>query len=319
MSVERINVIWLQGQGCTGDTVSIAGATYPSLTDILNGFLPQAMGITLQYHPTLMLPHGEEAQKALKAAVKGELDPFVLILEGSIPDESLAKETNGFWCMMGEEEGKLMTFNDWLDRLAEKAAAVVAVGTCAAYGGIPHGNPNPTGAKGAYQYFGKDWKSKLGIPVICIPGCPAQGDHMTETLTHLVLTVRGLLPPPALDKYNRPLFIFEHLVHENCPRAGFFACGKYSKEFGEPYCMGLLGCKGPITHCDVPRRGFIDGIGGCPTIGSICIGCTEPEFPDGPFSPVFKKAPPGVFASEAVRDILGKIYALLHRLKRRKI
>jgi len=319
LSVERINVIWLQGQGCTGDTVSIAGAAYPSLVDILNGFLPQATGIVLQYHPTLMLPHGEEALKNLRAAIEGKLDPFVLILEGSIPDESLAKKSNGFWCMMGEENGEMLTFNDWLDRLAEKAAVLVAVGTCAAYGGIPHGRPNPTGAKGAFQYFGKDWKSKLGIPVICIPGCPAQGDHITETLTHLVLTVRGLLPPPALDEYNRPLFIFGKLAHESCPRAGFFAEGKYSKKFGEPYCMGLLGCKGPITHCDVPQRGFMDGVGGCPTTGSICIGCTEPEFPDEPFSPFFKKAPPGVFATEAIHDILGKIYAVLHRLKRRKI
>ncbi len=319
LSVEKINVIWLQGQGCTGCTVSLTGATHPSLLDILGGFLPQASGIVLQYHPTIMLPHGEEALKNLRAAVKGELDPFVLVLEGAIPDEGKAGEMGGFWCMIGEENGKFMTFNDWLKRLAERAVAIVAVGTCASYGGIPHGKPNPTGAKGAFQYFGKEWKSKAGLPVVCVPGCPAQGEHVAETLAYLVLAVRGFLPPPALDEYNRPLFLFDKKAHENCPRAGLFAEGKYSEKFGEPYCMGLLGCKGPIAHCDIPRRGFVDGVGGCPTIGSICIGCTEPEFPDEPFSPFFKKAPPSVYAVEAFHDIMGKIYALLHRLKRREI
>jgi len=297
----------------------LTGATHPSLVDVLGGFLPEVAGIALQYHPTIMLPHGEEALEKLRAAAKGDLDPFVLILEGAIPDEKKASEAGGFWCMIGEEGGKPMLFSDWVAKLSERAVAVVAVGTCASYGGIPHGRPNPTGAKGALEFLGRDWKSKAGLPVICVPGCPAHGEHIVETLAALVLAIRGLLPLPALDEYHRPLFIFGKKAHECCPRAGFFAEGKYSERFGEPYCMGLLGCKGPISHCDVPRRGFIDGVGGCPTIGSICIGCTEPEFPDEPFSPFFRKAPPMVFAVEAFHDIKGKIYALLHRLKRRVI
>jgi len=319
LSAEEINVIWLQGQGCTGCTVSLTGSTHPSLADLLTGYLPQAANINLAFHQTIMLPHGEKAIDVLRSAANGELDPFVLVLEGAIPNEELAKKMGGFWCLVGEDEGKPMTINDWILKLSPRAAAAVAVGTCACYGGIPHGTPNPTGARGLLDFLGRDWRSKLNLPVICVPGCPAQGEHVAETLTHLVLTARGLLPIPELDEHNRPKFIFGKTAHENCPRAGTFAEGEFSEKFGEPYCMGLLGCKGPIAHCDVPRRGFVEGVGGCPTIGSICIGCTEPEFPDPPFSPFFRKAPPMIFTVEAFRDIKGKIYAILHRLKPRVI
>ena len=97
------------------------------------------------------------------------------------------------------------------------------------------------------------------------------------------------------------------------------AKGKYSKKFGEEKCMSMLGCKGPISHCLVPSRGFIDGVGGCPNIGGLCIGCTEPEFPDEPFGPFLKKAPPEVYIEETIGDIIGKISALIGRLKPRKI
>ncbi len=319
-----INVIWLQGQGCTGDTVSLAGSSHPSLADLLTGYIPQASNINLVFHPTLMLPHGEDAIEVLNSAAKGKYDPFVLVVEGSIPDEGLAQRTGGFWCMVGEEVGKPLgrtpiTFNEWLSRLSERCAALVALGTCASFGGIPKGIPNPTGAKGALDYFGKGWKSKLNLPLICVPGCPAQGEHTAEILAHLVLTARGFLPVPELDEYNRPIFIFEKHAHEQCPRAGDFARGKYSDKFGESYCMGLLGCKGPISKCDVPQRGFVEGIGGCPTIGSPCIGCTMPEFPDPPYSPFLKKSPPISFMTEAIEETMGRIKAIISRLKPREI
>ena len=129
LSVEKINVIWLQGQGCTGCTVSLTGATHPSLADLLTGYIPQAANVNLVFHPTIMLPHGKEAVDVLRSAVKGELDPFVLVLEGAIPDEGLAKKTGGFWCMVGEEEGKAITLNEWIDKLCELPLVVAACPT----------------------------------------------------------------------------------------------------------------------------------------------------------------------------------------------
>ena len=111
--IKNIHVIWLPGQACTGCTVSLLNASHPNLLDLLTGFIPQATGVTLDYHATVMLPWGDEALAAVDAAEKGELGPFVLVLEGAIPDESRAKETGGYWCVIGEdEEGNPITFND---------------------------------------------------------------------------------------------------------------------------------------------------------------------------------------------------------------
>ena len=283
--MQAINLVWLQGQGCTGDTVALISARNPSLVDALTGILPEVSEIKLAYHPTVMAPWGEKALSVLDDAKEGKLDPFVLILEGAVPDEEKAKKEGGFYCGIGVKNGELVTLNELLFSLKEKAAATVAVGTCAAYGGIASAKPNPTGARGLSEFFGKDYKSTLGLPVINVPGCPAPGDSYIKTLAYLALVVRGVITtPPELDEHNRPLFLYGELAHHHCPRAGALAHGAFSREFGEPHCMGLLGCKGPISHCKVPRDGFAEGTGGCPNIGSPCIGCTEPGFPDAPFS-----------------------------------
>lgn len=312
---DNIHVIWLPGQACTGCTVSLLNASHPNVLDLLTGFIPQAAGVTLDYHPTIMAPWGENALSAVDAAERGELAPFVLVVEGSVPDESLAEATGGYWCVVGEdEEGNPKTFSERIDKLAKNAAAIVSVGTCASFGGIPAGDPNPTGAKGVMDYLGRSWRSALGIPVINVPGCPSHGEHLAEVLAYAVLAVRGFLPLPDLDAENRPKFLFEHTAHENCPRAGLFADGKNSHAFGEAYCMGTMGCKGPISHCDIPKRGFVEGVGGCPSVGSPCIGCTEPAFPDAPLSPFLSKAPASFFVAEKIRSFGGSADAVWSRI-----
>ena len=122
--------------------------------------------------------------------------------------------------------GQPITTNEWIDRLAPKAAAVVAVGTCATYGGIPAMKNNPTGAMGLADYLGWNWKSKAGIPIVNIPGCPAQGDNITETLMYLVFALAGMAPLPELDDALRPKWLFGRTVHEGCNRAALLRAGQ---------------------------------------------------------------------------------------------
>jgi hydrogenase small subunit len=290
--MEPINLIWLHGQSCGGDTVSLMGAGEPSLIDVLTGVLPEVGDIKLAFHPMIMELWGERALAVLADAREGKLDPYLLIFEGSIPDEEQAFRQGGFFCSVGDRAGKLITANELLLELKDRAAATIAVGTCAAFGGIVAGKPNPTGAKGLMHFLGKDYRSALGLPVINVSGCPASGDNYIKALAYIVLMVRGVITaPPELDEHNRLKFLHGELAHHICPRGGYFAVGKYSYQFGDPYCMVWLGCKGPISYCQVPRDKFAGHYGGCTTVGSPCIGCTEPGFPDEPFSPFFEMAP----------------------------
>ena len=158
---------------------------------------------------------------------------------------------------------------------------MVAIGTCATYGGIPAMKNNPTGAMGVADHLGWNWKSSAGLPVVNIPGCPAQPDNMTEVLLYLALHLAGRAPVPELDDALRPRWLFGRTVREGCNRAGFSEQGKFATEYGDdPRCLVKLGCKGPVVKCNVPVRGWVDGYGGCPNVGGICMACTMPGFPD---------------------------------------
>ena len=180
------------------------------------------------------------------------------------------------------ETGQPITTNEWLDRLAPKAAAVVAVGTCATYGGIPAMKNNPTGAMGVPDYLGWDYKSSAGLPVVCIPGCPAQPDNMTEALLYLVLHLGGLAPVPELDDQLRPTWLFGRTVHESCNRAALLRAGRVRHRVRRrPPLPGQARLQGPGgASATCPYRGWVNGIGGCPNVGGICMACTMPGFPD---------------------------------------
>jgi hydrogenase small subunit len=139
---------------------------------------------------------------------------------------------------------------------------------------------NPTGAMGLRDYLGWDWVSSRGIPIVNVPGCPTQPDNITETLLRLTLALSGLGPSLDLDEQGRPRWLFGRTVHESCDRAGLAEAGRFSDEHGRGGCLVKLGCSGPVVKCNVPVRGWIGGVGGCPNVGGICIACTMPGFPD---------------------------------------
>jgi hydrogenase small subunit len=275
------HVIWMTtGLSCDGDSVAMTSATSPSLEDIILGVIP-GMPKAVVHNPVLAFENGQDFMQAWYDAEEGKLDPFVLVMEGSVPNEEINGE--GYWAAMGTDPstGQPITTNEWIDRLAPKAAAVVALGTCATYGGIPAMKNNPTGAMGLPDYLGWRWRSKAGLPIVCVPGCPTQPDNTTETLLYLVLQLAGMAPMIELDDALRPKWLFGRTAHESCNRAAFYEHGDFATEYGTDHrCLVKLGCKGPVVKCNVPLRGWQSGIGGCPNVGGICMACTMPGFPD---------------------------------------
>jgi hydrogenase small subunit len=302
-----VHILWLNsGLGCDGDSVALTAAMQPSIEDIVLGALPGLPRVAVHW---LLIDYqvGDEFMQWFWKADRGEIDPFVLVVEGSIPNEAIKSE--GYWAAMGNRvEGggrdtQPMTTSEWLDRLAPKALAVLAVGTCATYGGIHAMSGNPTGAMGVPDHLGWGWKSKAGIPIVCVPGCPIHPDNLAETILYLLYQATGAAPMIPLDDQLRPTWLFGATVHEGCDRAGYYEQGEFATEYGSPKCIVKLGCYGPVVKCNVPKRGWIGGVGGCPNVGGICIGCTMPGFPDK-FMP-FMDEPPGAKVSTGISNVLG--------------
>ena len=166
------HVLWMTtGLSCEGDSVAMTSATNPSLEDIILQAIP-GMPKVVVHNQVVDYAVGQDYAQAWFDAEKGELDPFVLVIEGSLGNEEINGEGHWTGFAVNPANGQPITMNEWMDRLAPKAAAVVAVGTCATYGGIPAMKNNPTGAMGVPDYLGWSWRSKAGLPVVCIPGCP---------------------------------------------------------------------------------------------------------------------------------------------------
>jgi hydrogenase small subunit len=307
----EITILWLTaGLSCDGETVALTGATQPSLEDLLGGALPWTPRVKF-YHPFLALEVGDEFVEYFHRAARAELGPFILVFEGSVPDEQ--NKAEGYWATFGTDPitRQPITTSSWIDRLAPRAWAVLAVGTCAAYGGIHAIEGNPTGAMGLPDYLGRDWRSAGGVPVVCLPGCPAQPDNMTETLLYLLYQFTGRAPPIPLDEALRPRWLFERTVHEGCDRGGHYEQGEFADAYGSHLCIVKLGCWGPVVQCNVGKRGWMGGVGGCPNVGGICIGCTMPGFPDK-FMP-FMDQPPGSLLSSAAVMTYGRAMTALRR------
>ncbi len=302
--VKEIHILWITaGMSCDGDTISVTAAEQPSIEAVLLGAIPGLPKVHL-HNPVLAAEVGDEFMQWFYKAEQGQLSPFVLVMEGSIPNEKIKRE--GYWAGWGTnpETNQPYTTCEWLDRLAPKAWGVIAIGTCAAYGGIHAMAGNPTGCMGLVDYLGKSFRSAGGLPVVNVPGCPVQPDNFTETLLYLLYQAAGLSPMIPLDDQLRPTWLFGKTVHEGCDRAGYYEQGDFAHEYGSSKCLVKVGCWGPVVNCNVTKRGWMRGIGGCPNVGGICIACTMPGFPDK-FMP-FMDEPPGAHLSSTAIVAYGR-------------
>jgi hydrogenase small subunit len=319
--LKEVHAFWLAGMSCDGCSIAAVGAQNPSVDQLLRAAIPGLPKIVL-HHPVLSVTAGDEFLEAWHKAKKGELGaPYVLLFEGSVADEKIAGKYGGYWSAMGVNTDELgvskpIPTSKWLDDLAPGAAAVVAVGTCATWGGIPAAAGNVTNSMSVMDFLGKDYLSALGLPPINIPGCAPVGDNITETIASILMFLVGLGPLPEFDGLGRPAWLYRDTVHRGCVRAGSYEEGIFAKKHGEKECLVELGCWGPVVQCNMVSRGALGHNGGCMNTGGICIGCTMPGFPDA-FAP-FYKAPPGSFVSGNVNRAIGSFIRPLRKLTQGK-
>lgn len=264
-------VIWLEGQDCAGCSISFAGSLNPSIADMLLN------RVSVRYHESIMAASGHVAEAAYHDTVKQ--GGFVLCVEGSIPT------ADDRFCMVGGRP-----FREIVEEAGAKAAAIIAVGACATYGGIPAAGP--TGAVGVSKII-------TNKPIINLPTCPVHSDHLTGTVLYY-LTTGKLLP---LDKLSRPKIYFGELIHDNCRRRSYFDNEMFLTDWNNPeqknWCLYEKGCKGPDTYSDCPVRRWNDGLNFCIDCGAGCMGCAEPEFYAG-MSPLYTAE------SERSQDIMAR-------------
>ncbi|ALX94605.1 hydrogenase 2 small subunit [Serratia fonticola] len=254
-SPQRPPVIWIGAQECTGCTESLLRATHPTIENLLLDV------ISMEYHEVLSAAFGEQAEENKHRAIEQYKGKYVLVVDGSIP-----MKDGGVYCMVA---GKPIV--EHIRNAAEHAAAVIAIGSCAAWGGVAASGPNPTGAVSLQDIL-------PGKTVINIPGCPPNPHNFLATVAHIITYQR----PPALDAKNRPEFAYARLIHENCERRPHFDAGRFAKQFGDEghrqgWCLYHLGCKGPETYGNCSTLEFCDVGGGIwPVgIGHPCYGCNE--------------------------------------------
>ncbi|MFH1076771.1 MAG: hydrogenase small subunit [Pseudomonadota bacterium] len=252
---KRPPVIWLSAQECTGCTESLLRSTHPTLENLILDI------ISLDYHEVLSAPAGHQAEATREDAIKQNAGKFLLVVEGAIPVKD-----KGIYCQIG---GRPVV--DILKETAAQAGAIIAIGSCASWGGIPSADPNPTGATPVHKII----KNK---PVVNIPGCPPSPYNFLSTVTFF-LTFKKL---PELDDQGRPKFGYGRLIHDDCERRAHFDAGRFATEFGDEnhrkgYCLYKLGCKGPETYNNCPSILFGDtGALTWPVgTGHPCFGCSE--------------------------------------------
>lgn len=274
---EPLNLLWLQSGGCGGCTLSLLNADCRNLFDTLAG-----CGIRLLWHPSLSEASADEARRIIDDCISGATRLDILCLEGAVLRGP--RGSGGFHRATGGESVMAL-----VERLAQRARHTVAVGSCAAFGGVTSGGCNPTDACGlqfegdsAGGLLGKDYRAESGLPVVNIAGCPTHPNWVIESLAALAT---GLLNADALDSLQRPRLYADHLVHHGCTRNEYY---EFKASAHKPSDLGCLmenmGCKGTQAHADCNIR-LWNGEGSCTRGGYACVSCTEPGFeePGHPF------------------------------------
>lgn len=281
--VQRPPLVWLEFQGCTGDSEALLRAANPTVGEIVLDIL------SVDYHETIMAAAGHQAEAALDKTIADYKGKYICVIEGSIPTKD-----GGVYGTVG---GK--THLERARQACGNAAATIAIGTCASFGGIPAAAPNPTGAVGVRA-------AVPGATVINLPGCPCNADNLTATVVHYLAF--GKLP--AMDGNGRPLFAYGKKIHDNCERRPHFDAGQYVRQWGDDghrkgYCLYKMGCKGPATFHNCPTQRYNEKTSWPIGAGHPCAGCSEPAFWDV-MSPMYNRLPnvPG-FGIEHTADAIG--------------
>lgn len=261
---DRLPVIWLHMAECTGCSESLLRTDAPTIDGLIFDH------ISLEYHETIMVACGWQAEENLETAMEKYKGKYILMVEGGIP----AGESE-FYLSVGPHG---TTGAEHARKAAEGAAAIFSIGSCSSYGGIQAAAPNPTNAQPMSKITSK--------PVINVPGCPPSEKNIVGQVLHYILF--GTLP--SVDAYGRPKWAYEHRIHDLCERRGHFDAGEFVNKFGDEgakkgYCLYKVGCKGPYTFNNCSRERFNQHTSWPVQAGHGCIGCSEPGFWDtmGPF------------------------------------
>ena len=287
-NVARPTLVWLEFQDCAGNTEALLRSSNPTVAELILDVL------SIDYHETIMAAAGHQSEEALARVVKEQKGEYLAVVEGSIP-----LGADGAYCCIGGRSAVQIA-----REVCGNALATITVGSCAAFGGIPAADPNPTGAVGV-----KD--AVPGATVINLPGCPLNPDNLTATVVHY-LTYGKL---PATDSLGRPLFAYGKRIHDACERRSHFDAGQYVEQWGDSahrlgHCLYKMGCKGPETYNNCPTQRFNDKTSWPVGSGHGCVGCSQPLFWNT-MTPFYRRLPnvPG-FGIESTANKIGAGLAL---------
>ena len=299
--IEEIEVLWLTaGLGCDGDTIAITAATQPSIEDLVRGAIPAVPKVILR-NPVLATETGDEFLEYFHRAAEGRLErPFILVVEGSIPNEK--NKAEGYWAAMAAIAKRDSRSPPALDR--PLGAARMGRGRD---GHVRHLRRHPRDGRKSNRVHGSAGLSGVAVEIgrrsadrvhAGMSGAARQHDPDASLPAE---PGRGNAPMIPLDECLRPKWLFEPTLHEGCDRGGYYEQADFAERYGEPQCIVKLGCWGPVIQCNVGKRGWMNGIGGCPNVGGICIGCTMPGFPDR-FMPFMSQPPGSLLSAEAITN-----------------